>query len=39
MQGAIKRAAHRVNAVDTLDCLLDLFWSHEAHGDMDPAND
>ena len=38
MQGAVKRATHRVDTVHPLDRLLDLFWRHQAQRHMDPAN-
>ena len=31
MQGAVKRATHRVDTVHPLDRLLDLFWRHQAN--------
>ena len=39
MQRTVERAAHRVNAVGALDCLLDLFRCHQTHCHVDPADD
>ena len=39
MQRAKQRTVHCVVFVHALDPLFDLFWSHEAHGYVDAADD